>query len=383
MNIEPHVKEIAELVRASYSKLSKVGQPTTRSNGVKEGTIVASVIAYNTETEKFRLIDISTGVKATPNDELKRSYGKIIHDCHAEILALRGLNSVILKHVEYIMEGQESDLLIKSDLPGKFKWRANLVLLLFISKLPCGDASMYGLKESSISNGNEVNYNDSDEAQYLDPSIKTILRGRSNFGKKGFVRSKPGRSDSKITFSKSCSDKLCIRQCTSILNALTFSLLEAPIYLEYLVVPNLTTHEINYARDSLNERIFDKEHTLSIISCNFEFPDNLTFGREPSPMSSVKLYYRPHDTHEEHILNGLKNGYYTKSSKPIRKNAESIVSRYSQWTQFIKLNPQFKNMPYMTYKQTQLKDRKYKINEIRKTLSPEGWVHTHDDFTIC
>lgn len=383
MDIDQHVEDIANLVKESYFKLSKTSRPTVRSNGIREGTIVASVIAIRNDTGNLRLISTATGVKATPNFELKRSNGKILHDCHAEILALRGLNSVILKHISFIKDGQESDLLIKSGIPGKFKWRDELKLVLFISKLPCGDASMFSLKESTAADVNQdnIHYSDSDESQYLDPSVRTILRGRSNFEKKGYVRSKPGRIDSKITFSKSCTDKLCIRQCSSVLNALTFSLLEVPIYLEYLIVPNLTKDEINYAKKSFHDRINTKDHLLDIVSCKFDFPDDLTQDNEPSPMSSIKIYYKPDDMHEEQILNGLKNGYYTKPSKPIRKNAQSIVSRYTQWSQYIQINPEFKDIPYLTLKEYCL-DRKLRIDEVKKVLSPDGWVHTYDNFTM-
>ncbi|KAL3232389.1 tRNA-specific adenosine deaminase 1 [Nakaseomyces bracarensis] len=381
MESRSNVEQIAELVKKSYFKLSKSSRPTTRSNGILEGTIVASVIACDINTGSTRLISIATGVKSTPNSELKRSHGKIVHDCHAEILALRGLNAVILKQIQYLKQGQNSDLVVKSGVPGKFKWKENLELALFISKLPCGDASMRTLEESSRSD--DIQYSDSDENQYLDPNIRTILRGRSNYKRRGYVRTKPGRIDSKITHSISCSDKLCARQSTSVLNALNFTLLEVPIYLKYLVVPNLTNDELEYARSSLHNRIPDKNHLLNIITCKFDFEDDLNELKEPSPLCGVKLYYTTNDTIEEQILNGLKNGYYTKPSKPIRKNAESTVSRYSLWKCFVEMCPEFKDISYQSFKKAYCNDRKLNIDKVRNVLSPDGWVYTYaDDFSI-
>lgn len=49
------------------------------------------------------------------------------------------------------------------------------------------------------------------------PTTNTLLRGRGYFSSLGTVRTKPGRADSPPTLSKSCSDKLSLRQCTSLL----------------------------------------------------------------------------------------------------------------------------------------------------------------------
>lgn len=61
-------------------------------------------------------------------------------------------------------------------------------------------------------------------AAELDPSVETdqtSLPGRAYFSQLGVVRRKPARSDAEPTLSKSCSDKLALKQCTSLLSALT------------------------------------------------------------------------------------------------------------------------------------------------------------------
>ncbi|KAK4554827.1 hypothetical protein LTR86_007975 [Recurvomyces mirabilis] len=45
-----------------------------------------------------------------------------------------------------------------------------------------------------------------------------ILPGRGNFDLLGVVRRKPSRPDAPVTWSKSCSDKLALKQCTSLLS---------------------------------------------------------------------------------------------------------------------------------------------------------------------
>jgi tRNA-specific adenosine deaminase 1 len=64
------------------------------------------------------------------------------------------------------------------------------------------------------------------------------LPGRAYFSKLGIVRRKPARGDAPPTLSKSCSDKLALKQCTSLLASLT-SLFISPenAYINTLVLP--------------------------------------------------------------------------------------------------------------------------------------------------
>lgn len=70
-------------------------------------------------------------------------------------------------------------------------------------------------------------------------SFEPQLLGRSYFSNLGIVRRKPSRPDAPPTCSKSCSDKLAMKQCTSLLSSLT-SLLVSPhnMYLKSIVLPS-------------------------------------------------------------------------------------------------------------------------------------------------
>lgn len=65
-----------------------------------------------------------------------------------------------------------------------------------------------------------------------------LLAGRGYFSRLGVVRRKPARGDAPPTASKSCSDKLALRQCASLLSSLA-SLFVSPkgAYLATLVLP--------------------------------------------------------------------------------------------------------------------------------------------------
>ena len=63
------------------------------------------------------------------------------------------------------------------------------------------------------------------------------LPGRGYFSRLGIVRRKPARGDAPPTLSKSCSDKLALAQCTSLLSSLTCLLVEpSGAYVDTLVL---------------------------------------------------------------------------------------------------------------------------------------------------
>ncbi|KAI9883674.1 MAG: hypothetical protein M1823_004556 [Watsoniomyces obsoletus] len=72
-----------------------------------------------------------------------------------------------------------------------------------------------------------------------EPSDIKTLHGRGYFSQLGVVRRKPCRADAPPTLSKSCSDKLSMKQSTSLLSSAT-SLLISPsnAYLHTLILPS-------------------------------------------------------------------------------------------------------------------------------------------------
>lgn len=78
----------------------------------------------------------------------------------------------------------------------------------------------------------------------------TLLDGRGYFSNLGVVRRKPSRADAESTLSKSCSDKLALRQVSSLLSYPT-SLLVAPTeaaYITALVLPEEEISDVACAR---------------------------------------------------------------------------------------------------------------------------------------
>ncbi|EPY52629.1 tRNA specific adenosine deaminase [Schizosaccharomyces cryophilus OY26] len=218
---------VAQCVLEAYNRLPAHGKPIIRANGVREWTTLAGVVLEDTKEKKFTCVDLSTGVKCTPISKIEpNQFGSVLHDCHAEVLALRCFNRLLLEHCRSYNDEPSKAWLLEKRNEKKFCLKPNLKLHLYVSECPCGDASME-LLANSLENSEPWNM-----ASLADQP----MRGRTDFGQLGIVRTKPGRADAPFSWSKSCSDKISSKQYLSILNAQT-SLLIEPIYLSSLVLP--------------------------------------------------------------------------------------------------------------------------------------------------
>lgn len=396
--------DITRLVYAEYEKLKSTNKPQVKSNGIRECTVLASIVAIRKDEQSvddsIHILTLTTGVKAVPDLELFRSKGKMVHDSHAEILAIRGFNVFLLNEMIQLKNGKSSRYLleiVKNSNKGdiwKYKWNSQWSLALFISRLPCGDASMDTMELTCITEDERlINISDDDPYQYVMPSKQQTLRGRFNFKKKGYVRTKPGRQDSKMTLSKSCSDKICLRQVISLNNVLTYSLMESPVFLKYMIIPDVDAQANAALYRCFQQRLQNCPypiHSFEIISSKGCFIDDISKDKEPSPVSVIKIFNDPENCIlEQAIVNGVKSGTYTKPNKPLRKGCESIVSRYGLWKKYIELFPNrdFKGYTYETYKRefnSKNKVRSDMILAVKKCLTKgEDWIPTkNDDFDL-
>ncbi|EDO14888.1 hypothetical protein Kpol_380p7 [Vanderwaltozyma polyspora DSM 70294] len=374
--------KISNIIFEEYSKLKSSSKPTTRSNNVKEWTVLAAIVAISNDENEIIPITISTGVKATPNDELERSSGKILHDCHSEILSLRAFNTYLLQSVQRVSEGDKSKFILPAKADGKYNWNENYKIALYISKLPCGDASMDTLNEDLEDNEQNFTIEDNDAYQFIDPKIKTVIRGRLNYSKKNVVRTKPGRYDSNVTLSKSCSDKLCMKQAKSILNSLNWDLFENPIFLAYVIIPTLKDELLLKLNKEFPERLRGigiPIMPLTFLTCVEKFIDDKTeIKTEPALVSSIKILLPREHQIEQSIVNGVRNGSYTKKNKPLKKNCQSDISKYSQWQLFKTLKEEQLAKSYIEYKKSQTLREDLK-DIIKSKLSPDGWISTFQD----
>lgn len=168
-------------------------------------TVLAAALVER-EGGGLDVVSLACGTKSI-GKKMMRSDGLCLHDCHAEVLARRGLLAHLAVYTDrYFTQSEEGKLSLKEGV--KFH--------LYITEVPCGDASM-GIISSEASNQKqpEAESLNKREAKVdlkkegLWSGAKTLQGGMSL--ETGIARIKSGRSDmaeEQRSMSMSCSDKI-------------------------------------------------------------------------------------------------------------------------------------------------------------------------------
>lgn len=191
-------------------------------------------------------------MKCLPQSKVPLSKGNVLHDSHAEILAIRAFNRFLVDecaelakqgfgsrsqwvrwreryHITKENEAQEdSNTNAAAEGQQPFEFHDDVDIHMYCSECPCGDASMENVMAAQ-----------SDATPWsLSQSATPDLLGRGHFDQLGVVRRKPARADAPVTLSKSCSDKLALKQVTGLLSSVVSKLVWPDnVYLASIVLP--------------------------------------------------------------------------------------------------------------------------------------------------
>ncbi|KAI0423085.1 adenosine deaminase/editase [Xylaria grammica] len=260
---------IASLVQQEFDRLPTKRKPVVRDNGLREWVPLSGIVAEE-KNSKLTCLSLATGMKCLPSSKLPIAKGNVLHDWHAEVLAIRAFNCFVLDECQAVASGSKSssefirsrsraEMAASPNSVGDhdygdvdwhcqpFTWREDVILHMYCSEAPCGDASMELTMASQADATPWAIPTVSPPGPLSSPSIASdpaplepdmILPGRAFFSQLGIVRRKPSRGDAPPTLSKSCSDKLSLHQCTSLLSSPT-SLLVSPdhTYISTLILP--------------------------------------------------------------------------------------------------------------------------------------------------
>jgi tRNA-specific adenosine deaminase 1 len=171
-------------------------------------------------------------------------------------------------------------------------------------------------------------------------SSTTALFGREYFSQLGIVRRKPGRSDAPHTLSKSCSDKLALKQCTSLLSSPVSPLVStASLYISSLVIPRARLSTVGCQRafaakgrmHPLAERKWDQGYSFmpfEVIGTKREFQlSQHVIAAQAVKIAScnVAMAWSCNGLHER-LIGGVLEGRRSTDSR-----CGSKVSRRSLW----------------------------------------------------
>ena len=395
----------------NFHALPTKSKPRTLTNGIQEWVPLSGIVAIG-DNDGITCLALGTGMKCLPSSKSSLlESGTVLHDWHAEILTIRAFNHFLLQECHRlascanykspILQWKQARNMAEACDTQPFEVDESLRIMMYCSEAPCGDASMELVMEAQH-----------DPTPWPvaipDDQATSRLLGRGSFSQLGVVRRKPcefphpqilsatdtihgkARGDSPVTLSKSCSDKIALKQCISLLSS-PLSLLISPdnAYIDTLILPR------DQYRQQACERAFGPSgRMLPVVGSNWPAHYNfcpfqietteITFhysrraactNAKGCKGSNVSAVWTPN--HQETLINGVLQG--RKQTDRIGASALSRVQIWNLLLQTVNLldNPSLKSSlelsSYMDMKLSQgLKHRRHVKNNV-KSQALKGW----------
>lgn len=227
------------------------------------------------------------------------------------------------------------------------------------------------------------------------------LPGRAYFSQLGVVRRKPARSDAPPTLSKSCSDKLALKQCTSLLAALPSLFVDvSSAYIDTLVLPEDQYSETACDRafgasgrmSSVAGNTFESGYsfrpfTVATTALQFQFSRREVLARSEKIVASNLAAAWSASGIEESTMGGMIQGH-----KPFLPKGASRMCRRHMWQSCRDLAKKLPEWPALaaalsatTYGQIKETDelqarQKAKLRAREEALP--GWIRNTGDDTF-
>ena len=212
------------------------------------------VMVINDAFEQAQVISLATGSTCLDETTLANfDHGSALHDCHAEVLARRGLIRFFAEQIKHAHQ-QHSSIFEYDATTHKCHLREKITFHMYISALPCGDAC---LQQPS----NALRYKQGQTEGTQVASTQSCVHP-----------------------IKSCSDKICRWNVLGVQGALLIHLLDKPIYLETITLACEATFDRQHVQQTLCERLKDRVDSLPFPfvfkSPEIDCPQVKSFQRE-------------------------------------------------------------------------------------------------------
>lgn len=232
------------------------------------------------------------------------------------------------------------------------------------------------------------------------PNIGPQLQGRGYFSALGIVRRKPSRPDAPPTLSKSCSDKIALKQCTSLLSSIT-SLFICPsnAYLSSLVLPKSQYSALGCSRAfSAHGRMKNlagkdwgngysfKPFEVRTTSQEFSFSRRqvLAAGDKLVP-SNISASWTPHQFEAliGGVLQGRRQGDIRGASRVCKNKMWKLALEVSALAAVSQVERCLKVGKYADIKRSSLFKERTSVKDNVRHLALEGWVRNVGGEDFC
>ncbi|KAK0509915.1 hypothetical protein JMJ35_007309 [Cladonia borealis] len=390
--------QVANCIHGIFDSLPAKCKPRTSINGVSEWIPLSGIAIVRDGA--IRCVALGTGMKCLPaNQTALLDSRTVLHDWHAEILAIRAFNHFLLQEAYLLASSSTYTSCIlrrkkanESDSPSSrsrpYTIHEDLKIMMYCSEAPCGDASMELIMEAQ---------DDATPWPAVPPTENGAqpLLGRGLFSQLGVVRRKPSRPDAPPTLSKSCSDKLALKQCTSLLSTPT-SLLISPqnAYIHTLILPS-SQHRPHACSRSFGPSgrmapltlhgwpqgyAYHPFHVTPTATSSFTYARH-NHNTNPTSSSKNNIYkscnistvWTP--TLQETLINGVLQG-----RKQMDPKGASALSKTRMWALFQEINGMVGgrtnvpvDLPYERVKEVDALAVRRRVKEETKKVALKGW----------
>jgi len=334
--------------------------------------------------------------------------GRCLYDWHAEVVALRAFNHYLLQECDALASDPSSSSYFvrrtgralacgASNQYNRhpFAIQDDVKIYMYCSEAPCGDASMELIMAAQ------------DDATPWEKPADTDsngLTGRGYFSELGVVRRKPARGDAPQTLSKSCTDKLSMKQCTSTLSCLP-SLFIHPgnAYIDALVlpssqhVPEATERAFGPAGRMSSLRSSDTAmqwkdgyafKSFQVIETSIEFEHSRRAYPESTKTTGSNITAMWTVRHQEVLIGGSIQG-----NKQFSVRGSSAISRLGMWRKALVLSQKLRldevesvlvSGTYADLKASKLLEARRRVKEDVYRSALKNWVRNDqgNDFSI-
>lgn len=185
---------VVNAIHEKFRTLPTKSKPRSLINGIREWVPLSGIVVIG-ENESITCLAIATGMKCLPGSKSSLlDCGTVLHDWHAEILAIRAFNHFLLQechqlascasYTSPILRWRQAHEVAEVQGYQPFSIRHGLRIMMYCSEAPCGDASMELVMEAQddptpwpvTTSGEETT---------------SSLLGRGSFSQLGVVRRKP------------------------------------------------------------------------------------------------------------------------------------------------------------------------------------------------